>query len=431
MSYKTFRDAVHGDIHFSREEVRIIDTAPVQRLRGIKQLGSSNLVYPSAVHTRFEHSLGTCWVAKRMLSCIEEHYGMRIPEEELQLVSIASLLHDITHIPFGHTFEDERLVFPRHDEDQSRLRFFLEDPALATELKALGLRDEVERLLLVKDHFSEQKPYISQIVSHTICADLLDYLKRDAYFCGLVHAYDDRIFRYFRIIDDCLAFDLQKGGLIRPDAISEITHLLRLRYLLTERVYFHHAKIASGVMISKAVEMCVSRGLKLRDLYWLRDDSLLYALRVSFGAHGPLVELLNKIERRFLLCRGYVLTPRIGETHQRKFVSLYHQNDEGTREDAEVQIAKAVGVPGHAITIYCPKLGVSLKEARVRVLIDSGMPRSLETLGNREIDALSQKYRDLWRFYVFLDRDYMSKIRELGETCTEFFGLPNEVPLNH
>src|SRR5690606_39688109 len=82
--------------------------------------------------------------------------------------------------------------------------------------------------------------------SDLLDADLLDYLRRDSYFAGLRQDYDDRIYSYFCIEDGQLACDLTKRGLERHDARSEIVHLLRMRYFLTERVYFHHAKVISG-----------------------------------------------------------------------------------------------------------------------------------------------------------------------------------------
>jgi uncharacterized protein len=429
MRSKTFRDSVHGDMHFSAEEVRVIDTWPVQRLRGIKQLGSSNLVYPGAVHTRFEHSLGTCWSARRMLRAMAEHYGIRVPPEEARLISLAALLHDVTHIPYGHTFEDERLVFPRHDEDGGRLEHFLSEPGLDRVLAELGLRKELRHVLSVKDHLAEPKPYISQIVSDTICADLLDYLERDSRYCGLAHSYDERVFRTFTLLDETFVVDLQRDGLLRPDAVSEIIHLLRIRYLLTERVYYHHAKIAAGVMVSKAVELAVAEGLQLRDLYPLRDETLLFFLRQRYAHRAALVSLLDKLERRALLRRCFVLTPRVGVERQRELVQRFHRNESGSREEAERDIASELGIPAWAVSIYCPDIGVSLKEARVLVRVSSGPPVSLAEVGSTEVEALSQKYRGLWRLYVFLDPDHAHLLERAGHVCEERLGHPNELRL--
>src|SRR2546430_17072292 len=115
---KLIRDAVHGDIEVSSLEVELMDTPEFQRLRGIKQLGTAYLVFPSAVHTRFEHSLGTSWMAHRILQSVRRIEG--VSQDEERLIRVAALLHDLTHIPVGHTLEDESRVLPRHDKDEKR-----------------------------------------------------------------------------------------------------------------------------------------------------------------------------------------------------------------------------------------------------------------------------------------------------------------------
>src|SRR5438067_4756552 len=95
---KLIRDAVHGDIEIGPLEVELIDTAEFQRLRGIKQLGTAYLVFPSAVHTRFEHSLGTSWMAHRIIQSLRRSHAVSGDDEVL--VRVAALLHDIMHIPF-------------------------------------------------------------------------------------------------------------------------------------------------------------------------------------------------------------------------------------------------------------------------------------------------------------------------------------------
>src|SRR5262252_10163239 len=100
---KLIRDAVHGDIEMGPLEVELMDTSEFQRLRGIKQLGTAYLVFPSALHTRFEHSLGTSWMAYRMLNAVRRTTDIATDDETL--IRVSALLHDLTHIPFGHTLE--------------------------------------------------------------------------------------------------------------------------------------------------------------------------------------------------------------------------------------------------------------------------------------------------------------------------------------
>src|SRR5438067_4431683 len=162
---KLIRDAVHGDIEVSSLEVELMDTPEFQRLRGIKQLGTAYLVFPSAVHTRFEHSLGTSWMAHRILAAVRRTASVSVDEEKL--TRVASLLHDITHIPFGHTLEDERRVLPRHDKDEERAAYFLRDSSIGRILEREGLQDAVIDTLKRDDTF------LSDIVGGAISADLL------------------------------------------------------------------------------------------------------------------------------------------------------------------------------------------------------------------------------------------------------------------
>src|SRR3989454_7502563 len=138
---KLIRDAAHGDIEVSPLEVELIDTPEFQRLRGIKQLGTAYLVFPSAVHSRFEHSLGTSWMALRILEMVRRTQVISVEDENL--IRVSALLHDITHIPFGHTLEDERRVLPRHDKDEERVDHFLKNSSAGRILKREGIQDAV------------------------------------------------------------------------------------------------------------------------------------------------------------------------------------------------------------------------------------------------------------------------------------------------
>ena len=127
---KTIRIAVSGDVLLTRLEMRLIDTPDFQRLRRIRQLGTAALVYPTSLHTRFDHALGTLAMADRLLNSIRtnrhntEEERTISPADEI-LIRLYALLHDVPHIPYGHTLEDELGILKRHDENEERLaRFF-------------------------------------------------------------------------------------------------------------------------------------------------------------------------------------------------------------------------------------------------------------------------------------------------------------------
>ncbi len=315
MHAKKLRDPVHKDIRLDPPLVAAMDTPQMQRLRGIRQLGASYYVYPGAHHTRFEHGLGTYWMARRIMDQIEAgasaaRGGPAFSPVERDAVHLSALLHDVTHIPFGHTFEDERRLLDRHDRNRMRYRYLVEGGALGELLRSTEAGRLALRILSPEQEMPPGSVYLREIVSGTICADLLDYLKRDNYFCGLCYEFDERIFQYFRIADGRLALDMEQDGFFRRDALSETTNLLRIRYVLSERVYYHHAKIAAGVMVSKAVERALAAGLSEEDLCGLTDGGLVYRLRERFGQDGALSELLDDFEMRRLFKRCYVVSRR-------------------------------------------------------------------------------------------------------------------------
>jgi HD superfamily phosphohydrolase len=411
---KLIRDAVHGDIEISPLEVELIDTPEFQRLRSIRQLGTAYLVFPSAVHTRFEHSLGTSWMAHRILRSIGRNYLIG-PEQET-LIRVAALLHDITHIPFGHTLEDERRVLPRHDKDEERVNYFLRYSAVGRILKREGIQDQIISIIRGGDD------YASDIVGGAISADLLDYLRRDTYFCGLSQYYDQRIFETFIIDDGRLVMNLEKQGRVRLDALSELVNLLRIRYTLSERVYYHHTKISSGAMISKAVELALREGFTVDELRRLGDETLIWTLKELYTRNPIVAHLLKRLESRQLYRACYVLSTELGETRRQEIVGRFH-HDFDAREAAETSIARASGIQPHEVIIYCPSFGMSLSEAEVPVRMGEGERHPLSGGNNEEIRILREKHKELWKFYVLIDRDVWDKHDRVKSAAAAYIGV--------
>jgi len=435
---KTIRDPVHGDITLHRHELRIVDTPEFQRLRGIRQLGTSHLVFPGAQHTRFEHSLGTCWLLKRLVAIINDkakkalgHHW--VDRDQARFLGIAALLHDITHIPFGHTFEDERRILPAHDKSKDRLHYFLNEGQLGRLLQKMNLSKALFEFFSAK---SEAHPYLYQLVAGPICADLLDYLKRDAYYCGLKMDYDDRIFRYMSVDGGHLCFDLYNDRGFRQDAWSELIHLLRIRFQLTERVYFHHAKMVSGAMLSRILEAMLEAGkLKPADLYQLTDDAFIWILKQHIDeltGYGPLLNafLSRRLYKRVYMVAKDPLKPDFpSPDRMQRFQQAYHLNHLGERTELEKELSRRLKVPASSIIIYAPDIHMRLKEAAVNVRVDSGPVISLGTIHHPELDALRARHEALWRFFLFMDPRHESKFVRASQIMEEAIGLPNQLEL--
>ncbi|MEW6546749.1 MAG: HD domain-containing protein [Bacillota bacterium] len=449
----TIRDPVHGDVVISPEELAVLDTRPMQRLRGIKQVGAAYLVYPGCTHTRFEHSLGTLAVVQRLLGAIASR-GHPLDSGLVRLARMTALVHDITHLPFGHTFEDETRIFPRHDSPARFSRFLQEGPT-GEVLRRLGLDEDVYAVLTGQGASRGIPAWVGQVVAGAVDADLLDYVRRDAYYAGLTQAYDDRIFAYFSLTGDQLTFNLTRHGMERPDARSELSHLLRLRYFLTERLYYHHAKIAAGAMVARAVELATSQGLTEVHLYDQTDETLLECLPalVPDGPPQPGISfLLRAVRERRLYKRAYVLSlDGIGEEAQRHLIGQYRPSP-SARHALEAELARAAGmtapsraaaagiavpasVPSQAgaagtttpaevgVIVYCPEAS-TMKEAAVPVITPAGLRLLNEPeVGRREITCLDEMYRHLWRFYIFAPADFAPAV---GRAAEEILGFPNE-----
>jgi HD superfamily phosphohydrolase len=411
------RDPVHGDITLSAAEAAVLDCPQVQRLRGIRQLGTAYLVYPGALHTRFDHSLGVCALSHRILDGLARA-GHSIPEEIRRSVGIAALLHDVTHIPFGHTLEDERRLFPRHDRGSRWQRLLSGE--LGETLERVQLLESVRALL---ENAPGAPRWAAQLVASTIDADLLDYLRRDAWFAGLATAYDDRVFQYFTIADGELALNLARRGMDRPDARSEVIQLLRTRYFLTERVYFHHTKVIAGAMISKAVEASLDSGeLTEANLLELGDATLLQRLEERSPPTARM--LARRVRQRALFKRGYVLSGRSLDASMRQdWVDRYHES-RAARAEVERELAAAAGVSASDVIVYCPALTV-MKEASATIVTPQGTSRlnAPQQMGLDEITALEERYAELWRFYVFVPEEQRGRIRA---AAGEYFGYTGE-----
>ncbi len=421
------RDPIHGDISFTDREVEVIDTYVVQRLRGLHQLGTANLVYPGCIHTRFEHSLGTAHTAKKILQALRWN-GHKVEDELEELITVSALLHDITHLPYGHTLEDERQIFPRHDTG-NRYDLLINQGEVGQVLDKLGLKEAVLQMLTLKGKSKLFPQWVKEVISSTLDADVLDYLKRDAYFAGLAHDYDERVFSYFTIIDDSLAINMVKHGLDRLDARSEILHLLRFRYFMMERVYSHHTKIIAGTMIAKAVEIATGYGLTENDLLFSNDFTLIERLKqIGQDNHDERVSsLISRVESRRLLKRAYVLsTGQLGRKDRHDLIGTY--NGPGKRrEEVEEEIAGELGISSAEVVIYCPTEWV-MKESAALVKTTLGVHRLNEPRLNPPVDVkvLEDQYENLWRFYVCVPKE---KVIQAGELCESYFKYNNEFVL--
>ncbi len=229
---KIFNDPIYGFISIPFELVfDLIEHPYFQRLRHIKQLGLTHLVYPGALHTRFHHALGAMYLMGQAIEVIRSK-GHEITEQEAEAVTVAILLHDIGHGPFSHSLEHS-IVSGVHHEDLSTL--FMQK--LNSVFKG--------RLTMAIEIFNNQYPkkFLHQLVSSQLDVDRLDYLKRDSFYSGVSEGVigSDRIIKMLDVVNDELA--------IEAKGIYSIEKFIIARRLMYWQVYLHKTVIAADQLL--------------------------------------------------------------------------------------------------------------------------------------------------------------------------------------
>jgi hypothetical protein len=561
-SGKLYQDPLYGAKVLTPLAVAIADTPEFQRLAGLRQLGFSDLVYRGAVHTRLQHSIGTYFACRTILRRIVqnherlglEHPGRHVspkfrqvpPDSGLpddvtshqskwrgltEVVSAAALLHDLGHVPFGHTLEDEFAgIYPRHDslggprlyemlfnESSDLAKIFSDSrPPWLQKLSNTEIRRIIYLVLNWKEDidtpcgfdavaerqikkpaggtstkrleelqswyrsFAETAvfhPFMSDVVGNTICADLLDYLPRDRQHLGMEPRFHTRLQRYLTIRPGTLyageglrvsIMVTRKGhGGQRRDVATAVMDIMRERYEMAERVYYHHKKAAASAMLAKLVEIAGTE-------YKPRDDENIYPAPWSEGAHRSTVphithlsdqELLDYLGtistdhstalelrrqlhaalryRRSAIYRTLLVVDNSLADSSSHSVSYIVEELRGERSNPssigrtnlESELEKAAGAGPGDILIYCPSPSMQSKVVDARLEIREGrvLPLRVQTelfAYRADIDVLQQYYSELWRAYVFVAPhlfDDAAKCRAVVDAFCDHFGIQTDL----
>lgn len=470
-------------------------------MRGLKQLGPTEIVYPGAVHTRFMHSIGTMYVAEKIVKVcnrnaeeFENKNLLHIDDYPRLLIRLSALLHDLAHIPYGHTLENEGKLFPSEWKDENRpsAKIFENGSIMDERIKEVILdfdgSDELGgrilkdlKAVIIEEDSDFDHPYVKDIVSNTLCADLLDYSERDMFFCGLPERVGDRFLNYFAILPleetepetpraDFKIYKLcpeenggkgrlvllgyryeydrkrpQKGrmnAVLKPDVFSEAIDLLRKRYSLAEKVYFHRTKIAASSMLISAIN---DLGLSSKDLFEKSDGEVISILSHDSDNHPRAANIVKSYKRRNLYKPIYKVK-YIKENEDdpvslelwKKLYPVYRDHPE-ERKEMEEKLEEIMEFESGSISIYCPDRNMNLKlfKAMIRTGPDNDVRflRNIQdTIRSREIHEIESIFEVLWNFYVFVDPYACDPqnlndpaVQELSHLCENEFGLPNDI----
>jgi hypothetical protein len=240
--YLDIIDPIHDFIRVYDHELSIIDNPIFQRLRRIRQLSGAHLTYPAAQHTRFEHSLGVMHIASQAGHALNEK-GI-LQSDDIEVLRLAGLLHDIGHGPFSHLFEEIIQEKKISHED------FGKEIILNSEIGDNLSKNSFDKKLITRIAFGNSKfQYMNEIVSGALSADMMDYLLRDGYFTGAEHAKID----HKRITQ---SLDVHKKKLaLERSALYSFESMMHSRYQMFKAVYFHKTVRAAEVMLIEALRL--------------------------------------------------------------------------------------------------------------------------------------------------------------------------------
>lgn len=256
-SGKLLMDPIHDLVHVDRDCMDIIDTAPFQRLRDLKQLGTCYFVFPGATHNRFEHCIGVSHLAGKMLEGLKARQpDLDIRERDIFLTRVGGLLHDLGHGPFSHVFDNEFMPRARpgsrwsHEHQSITMLNYLLDNCPVE--MSTSERRFVESIIS-EDHrdlsSTDSRTFMYDVVANSrngIDVDKFDYLARDAHNLGHKSSYNiSRLMNYCRVLDNQICFHAKE--------VFNIYELFHTRFALFKQVYTHRVGKAVEYMLADAM----------------------------------------------------------------------------------------------------------------------------------------------------------------------------------
>lgn len=267
------RDPVWKHIWITPELETLSRSEPFSRLYRIKQLGPAEYVYPGATHSRAAHSFGVLHLARRMLPILLESGAERWTTHTGRQSFLASaLLHDLGHFPFTHALKELPLL--EHEELTARI---LRTEPLRTHIAAFGGDADMTAAIILGDNYGDgESQFFSKILSGVLDPDKLDYLNRDAYFCGVPYGIQDTDFILSHIHSD-----RSRGIVLDASAIMSVESVLFSKYLMYRSVYWHRTiRIATAMMKKFLFAALDHSSIVPEDLYSC-DDEGIFALALK------------------------------------------------------------------------------------------------------------------------------------------------------
>ncbi|MDV0447439.1 hypothetical protein MsAg5_13300 [Methanosarcinaceae archaeon Ag5] len=386
MEKSVILDPIHGYIEFNEFEQRLFDTPQMQRLRRIKQLGFSSLVYPGANHTRFEHSMGAMHLASLFLK-VQEPENNKMDE-----IIVAALLHDIGHGPFSHA--TEKLIETYTNRKHDNVSDLISKNEIGDVLKDYGFTPSK-----IAKHIAGDTP-LSQILSSEIDVDKMDYLARDMHYTGVSSGSVDymRLLNHMSFYEDRLV--------LSASAIKAAESLLVSRYWMNSSVYYHHVSRISETMCSRACShLLEDKVVRPADFARMDDMGLTVTMRNADGFPGEIAERLDNrnLFKRALYDGLDIVGTNVFE-HRKNIPRI------------EREIAENAGVDPEYVMVDIPQ---KPEMAEMKALV---MDRTMKKLTDVSpfVHVLAVAQESVWRMGVFSPKEHLEVV---SKAAYDFFDV--------
>nr|WP_255590992.1 HD domain-containing protein [Methanobacterium spitsbergense] len=261
-------------------EVKLIDTPQIQRLRRIKQLGFTYLVYPGANHTRFEHSIGAMYLASKLT------HNLDLSNDQKEMLRVCALLHDAGHGPFSHV--SESVLEKSHEELTSKL-------IMESHLSDI-LEEKFDPKEIIKLISGEGR--LGQIISGDLDVDRMDYLLRDSYYTGVAYGVID----VERLIYN---MKLEDNLILKSKGVQAAESMLLARYFMYPSVYQHHTTRIINSMFRRCINHLFTEGhINPENIYKYDDLDIIIKARYQKGFIG---DMMHRLDNRKLFKSVYSL----------------------------------------------------------------------------------------------------------------------------
>ena len=387
------RDSIHGDLHLTDFELKLVDTIEMQRLRRIKQLGFTSLVYPGANHTRFEHSIGTLYLANQLARRLE------LEEDVIELLRVCGLLHDIGHAPFSHV--SERAL--KHKHETITKQIIKESPIT-------DIITEKFNANFITKIIDGQTKY-GKIISGDLDVDRMDYLIRDSYYTGVAYGVIDTE----RLLYS-LKYDDNDNLIITQKGVQAAESTLLARYFMYPTVYQHHTtRIVNSmfrVCLKRMIEDNVVREEQLR---YLDDGDL---INIARNTKGLPEKTMKNLDTRHLYKKTDTVNLANIEDPEKIF-----EMDKKYLKEAEEDIASKLNINPDEVIIDLPE-ALSYKEMSIQVETDCGLKALPEV--STVINSLKKAQYNYADLALYLSKENCEKAREKNIKIEDYLELPSD-----